>query len=81
VVCLLAASASCTNLVRKYQFREVNRHILIFFAINLTVESDHVKLFFTSKFSYLFVFNPTHKTGTASTGRGLLIANHLDQSL
>jgi len=28
VLRLLAASASCTNLVGKYQVREVNRHIL-----------------------------------------------------
>jgi len=34
---LLPATASCTNLVQKNQFPELNRHILTFFTINFTV--------------------------------------------
>jgi hypothetical protein len=45
---------------------------------------DPAKMFFTSKFSYLSSCNPTHKTETGTANkqvRGVLIANHLDQSL
>jgi hypothetical protein len=39
------------------------------------------KRIFTSKFSHILFCNPTHKTETEQIGGGLLIANHLDQSL
>jgi hypothetical protein len=44
---------------------------------------DPAKIFFILQFSYLLFCNPTHKseTGKAKNVGGLLIANHLDQSL
>jgi hypothetical protein len=42
------------------------------------------KIFFTSEFSYLLFCNPTHKTETGTqqiSNGGLLIANHMVQSL
>jgi hypothetical protein len=43
---------------------------------------DPAKIFLTSKFHYLLVCKPTHKTETRTANRGeLLITNHLDQSL
>jgi hypothetical protein len=43
---------------------------------------DTAKMFFISKFRYLFIFNLTHKTKTPTTNRWELpIANHLDQLL
>ncbi len=41
---LLQAIARCTNLVQKNQFPQLNRHILIFFAIKFIVWSQYVTL-------------------------------------
>jgi hypothetical protein len=43
---------------------------------------DPAKIFLTSKFSYLLLSNPTHKTKTSTLQRGgsLLMGTHLDQS-
>ncbi len=43
---------------------------------------DPAKMFLTSKFNYLLLCNPAHKTETGTSNRWeLLIANNLDQSL
>jgi len=41
---LLAATASCTNLMQKNQFLELNQHILTFSPINFTVWSHKLSI-------------------------------------
>jgi hypothetical protein len=57
--------------------------LLVLEHLQLCSACDSQNIFFTSKFSHLLFSNPTHKpeNGMANRCGGLLIANHLDQSL
>ncbi len=51
-------------------------------ALQLRSACDIAKIFFTSRFSYFLSYNPIIKLKLEQQiGGGLLIANHLDQSV
>jgi len=71
----------CTNL-KSYTDRTTHHLTCTEAHLQRCSVCDHVKIFFTSKFSCLLFCNPTNKTETGKQiGGGLLITNHLDQSL
>jgi hypothetical protein len=58
------------------------RKALLLEHIQRCSRCDPLKIFFTSKCSYVLFCNPTNKTETGTANRwGTTIANHMDQSL